>query len=410
MCRLAGCGRCIGCCKQFFFEKKNQKTFATWRTLPESAATASQKSFASFLQKRRSSSLRSLMPPHPYRGLPPDQFWSTAIRPAQAAAFDPVRAPKFTFSPTDAVAAAGSCFAQHIARHLEQSGYNYLRAEAPGAATEPVFSARFGNIYTVRQLRQLLLGAYGLHRPACRVWKRADGRFIDPLRPQLFPDGFATPAEVIAERRRHLAAVRTVFQECRVFIFTLGLTEAWLAPDGTALPVPPGAVGADPPDGDATYHNFTVAEMRADMEQFLSDLIAVNPGVRVILTVSPVPLVATYEGQHVLVANTYSKAALRVVAEEITTAHANVAYFPSYEIITAPHLRGAYFDTDLRGILPAGVAHVMRVFAAHMMRAGPAPATAAPAQAVPTEAARARQAALAEILCDEELLEPKARL
>jgi hypothetical protein len=39
--------------KAFFFEKKNQKTFATWRTLPERAATASQKSFASFLQKRR---------------------------------------------------------------------------------------------------------------------------------------------------------------------------------------------------------------------------------------------------------------------------------------------------------------------------------------------------------------------
>ncbi len=352
------------------------------------------------------------MPPHPYRGLPADQFWSTAIRPTSAADFDPVRDAKFTFSPTDAVAAAGSCFAQHIARHLEQAGYNYLRAEAPGAPGEPVFSARFGNIYTVRQLRQLLLGAYGLHRPASRVWKRADGRFIDPLRPQLFPAGFATPAEVIEERRRHLEAVRTVFQDCRVFVFTLGLTEAWLAPDGTALPVPPGAVGADPPDGDARYHNFTVAEMREDMAQFLSDLVAVNPGVRVILTVSPVPLVATYESRHVLVSNTYSKAALRVVAEEIANAYANVAYFPSYEIVTAPHLHGAYFDSDLRGVLPAGVAHVMRVFAAHMMRteAGPAPTASAPAAAVATDAARARQAALAEILCDEELLEPKARL
>jgi hypothetical protein len=37
----------------FFFEKKNQKTFATWHTSPDRTATASQKSFASFLQKRR---------------------------------------------------------------------------------------------------------------------------------------------------------------------------------------------------------------------------------------------------------------------------------------------------------------------------------------------------------------------
>jgi hypothetical protein len=43
--------------KQFFFEKKNQKTFVIWRTLPERAATAVQKFFASFFQKRRPSSL-----------------------------------------------------------------------------------------------------------------------------------------------------------------------------------------------------------------------------------------------------------------------------------------------------------------------------------------------------------------
>ena len=347
------------------------------------------------------------MSAHPYRGLPADQFWSTAIPAVAPEDLDPVRAVKFTFSPKDAVAAAGSCFAQHIARHLQQSGFNYLQAETPASPTEPVFSARFGNIYTTRQLHQLLLGAYGLHRPATRVWKRADGRFIDPLRPQMFPAAFASPEEVMAERRRHLLAVRRVFQECRVFVFTLGLTEAWLAPDGTALPVPPGVLGADTQD-EAQFHNFSVAEMRRDMDLFLADLLAVNPDVRVILTVSPVPLVATYEDRHVLVSNTYSKAALRVVAEEVALSHEFVSYFPSYEIITAPQVRGAYFEPDLRGILPAGVAHVMRVFTAHLMRAQAEPAPAPvgrPAASVPSQAARASYAALTEILCDEELLD-----
>jgi hypothetical protein len=41
--------------KQFFFEKKTQKTFAIWRTLPARSATAVQKFFGSFLQKRTSS-------------------------------------------------------------------------------------------------------------------------------------------------------------------------------------------------------------------------------------------------------------------------------------------------------------------------------------------------------------------
>jgi hypothetical protein len=353
------------------------------------------------------------MSSHPYRGLPADQFWSTAIKPVAADDLDPVRDVKFTFSPRDAVAAAGSCFAQHIARHLQQSGYKYLQTEQPSSPSEPVFSARFGNIYTVRQLRQLLLAAYGLHRPAVQVWRRGDGRFIDPLRPQLFPAGFATSDEVQQERRRHLEAVRRVFQECKVFVFTLGLTEAWLAPDGTALPVPPGVVGVDLPDGDAVYHNFTVAEMRQDMDLFLADLASVNPEVQVILTVSPVPLVATYEARHVLVSNTYSKAALRVVAEDTATAHDNVAYFPSYEIITAPQVRGAYFEADLRSVTPAGVAHVMRVFSAHLMRTESAPAVKpAPrpvAAAVPSDAARANYAALSEILCDEELLDARQR-
>jgi hypothetical protein len=356
------------------------------------------------------------MSSHPYRGLPADQFWSTAVAPVAAEALDPVRDVKFTFAPHTPVAAAGSCFAQHIARHLQQSGYRYLQLEQPATPAEPVFSARFGNIYTLRQLHQLLLAAYGLHRPATPVWKRADGRFIDPLRPQLFPAGFATPDDTIQERRRHLEAVRRVFQECRIFVFTLGLTEAWLAPDGTVLPVPPGVVdvtGAEAQDGAATYHNFTADEMRQDMERFLTDLIAVNPDVQVILTVSPVPLVATYEPRHVLISNTYSKAVLRVVAEETAACHDNVAYFPSYEIITAPQSRGAYFEADLRSVTAAGVAHVMRVFSAHLMRADSAPAPrAAPKPAppiVPSQAARASYAALSEIICDEELLETKDR-
>ena len=353
---------------------------------------------------------------HPYRGLPADQFWSTAIRPVPAEAVDPVRDAKFTFSAADPVAAAGSCFAQHISRHLQQNGFNFLQTERPGSTSEPVFSARFGNIYTVRQLRQLLLGAYGLHRPQMRAWRRADGRFIDPLRPQLFPAGFASADAVIQDRRQHLDAVRRMFQECRVFVFTLGLTEAWVAEDETALPVPPGVVDVDLREGTAIFRNFTVAEMRQDMERFLADLAAVNPEARVILTVSPVPLVATYESRHVLVSNTYSKAALRVVAEEVAAAHETVAYFPSYEIVTAPQIRGGYFEADLRNVSAAGVAHVMRVFARHMMRrqAEPAPSApiAIPATApaaiphiVPSPAARAAYAALEEILCDEDLLD-----
>jgi hypothetical protein len=357
------------------------------------------------------------MSTHPYRGLPADQFWTTAIAPVPARDLDPVRTVKFTISASEPVATAGSCFAQHVGQHLKQTGGNFLQTEDAGAADEPVFSARFGTIATTRQLRQLLLGAYGLHRPHIRVWRRPDGRFIDPQRPQLFPDGFKTPEDVVAARRRHLEAVRRMVQDCRVFIFTLGQTEAWLADDGTALPVPPGAVEVELPGNGATFTNLTADDMRRDMDAFLADLCAVNPDIRVILTVSPVPLVATYMPRHVLVSNTYSKAALRVVAEEVARAHTAVEYFPSYEILTAPQARGGYFDADFRGITAAGIAHVMHLFTTHMMRdtaAAPAPAAANPALAparpapVITEAARAQDAAMVEILCEEDVLSSRS--
>ena len=80
-----------------------------------------------------------------------------------------------------------------------------------------------------------------------------------------------------------------------------------------------------------------------------------------------VALVATYEDTHVLPATVYSKSALRVVAEMATRAHDRVGYFPSYEIITGPQSRGAFFEDDLREVRPEGVAHVMSIFARHYL-------------------------------------------
>src|SRR5205814_9168029 len=106
-------------------------------------------------------------------------------------------------------------------------------------------------------------------------------------------------------------------------------------------------------------------EVIADLNRFISRLHVVNHRAKMILTVSPVPLIATYEGRHVLQANTYSKAVLRVAAETIRKDNHNVDYFPSYEIITGQFNRGAYFEEDLRSVKNEGVEHVMRLFLKH---------------------------------------------
>jgi GSCFA family len=341
------------------------------------------------------------MPKHPYADLPDYAFWRRAISGAAPEDVDPVISVPFTISKADPVATAGSCFAQYIGSTLSDRGFNFFVAEdkplsqSASAENFGIFSARYANVYTTRQLLQLFERAYGTFNPCDQIWQRADGAFIDPFRPQIQKAGFPTPSDVTADREAHLGAVRTMFEQCKVFIFTLGLTEVWLGDmDGAAVPLAPFVDGS--PTSGATYHftNFKVPEMCEDLDTFIDRFRKVNPTVRVILTVSPVPLIATYEKRHVLVSTVASKAKLRVVADIVSQNVPNVAYFPAFEIITGQHSRGKYFESDLRTVTPEGVAQVMTVFTRHFL-----------AESTGDANDLGDLLALQEIICEEETLD-----
>ena len=63
----------------------------------------------------------------------------------------------------------------------------------------------------------------------------------------------------------------------------------------------------------------------------------------------------------VVVANTYGKSLLRAVAQEWAAAHANVDYFPSYEIVQNSE-RAAVWECDLRHVRSDGVQHITDLF------------------------------------------------
>lgn len=308
---------------------------------------------------------------NPYRGKPARSFWRSAISERHVADFaelwDPMPLVK-----ADKVATAGSCFAQHIGRNLRIRGANYMDCEpAPpvfGNETEArrfgfgVFSCRYGNVYTARQLLQLAQEAFGQRQPGEVVWRKQD-RFFDALRPGIDPVGHATAQDVVSARQRHLAAVRAMFETLDVFVFTLGLTEGWESrEDGTMFPTAPGTIaGSHEPDRYA-MRNLRYGEVLADMETFWALLKAVNPAARMLLTVSPVPLVATATDQHVLPATIYSKSVLRAVAGDLAADHEGIHYFPSYELIIGHPSRGMFFDPDLREVNDFGVNLVMNQF------------------------------------------------
>ncbi|MFT9121680.1 MAG: GSCFA domain-containing protein [Zymomonas mobilis subsp. pomaceae] len=309
--------------------------------------------------------------PHPYKKCQDYQFWRRSVSNIETFRFDPVEKTKFKISKTAKVSTAGSCFAQHISHEIKTIGFNYFVTEAGDNFDQEtkkrhnygVFSARYGNLYTTAQLKQLFDEAFGTRIPTEQYWVRPDGRYIDPFRQQVEPEGFETIDDLLADRAQHLEAVRRMFLESDFFVFTLGLTEAWRSKeDGSVFPTAPGVIAGEFSDAKYEFVNFSVSEVYNDMDFFLKNLKKVNPNIKVVLTVSPVPLMATYEDKNVLVATTYSKAVLRVVADMIEKQADWIDYFPAYEIITGSFSGGLYYEPDYRQVNHLGVAHAMRCF------------------------------------------------
>lgn len=354
----------------------------------------------------------------PYDNLPRRAYWRTAV--TERAPLDPgdLYQPRFPIGRRDRIVTAGSCFAQHVGRALDRAGFDVLDAEpAPAAFSDALaqrfgyrlYSARYGNIYTARQLIQLWREATGAFEPADAVWCK-DGRYFDALRPGVEPEGLDSAATVRAHRAEHLGHVRAVFAQADLFVFTFGLTETWEdRATGTVYPTAPGTIaGRYDPDRHA-FRNLTFAEVLDDFVAFRAAMKTLNPAMKFLVTVSPVPLTATASGRHVEVATCHSKSILRAVCAEIVGSFDDCDYFPSYEIITSTNNRGVYFDANKRTVSKLGVATAMGVFlSAH--GGAPSASAARPSAAARGEAAAQAAAEAAEaVVCEEALLEAFAR-
>jgi hypothetical protein len=307
---------------------------------------------------------------NPYRNLPRQSFWKASIQSPTALEVDFDWGRKFTLSAADSFATAGSCFAQHFASQLTARGGNVLIAEqrhplVPDGSGHGygIFSARYGNIYTVRQLLEMLEQAFGLRETVYEFTRRKDGRWVDMLRPRAVPVGLSSVDQARADRDYHLNAVRQMIKGMNVFVFTLGLTEAWInIAKNYCYPVVPGAVAGDFSPDNHRFKNFTFAEIVEDLRKVISIVNTQNPGVQILLTVSPVGLVATAEPRSVIVSTAASKSILRAAVDEVIKDHAAIDYFPSYEIITSPYGRGQFWAEGLRDVTEKGVDTVMEIF------------------------------------------------
>jgi hypothetical protein len=351
---------------------------------------------------------------HPYQQLGPEAFWRQGVAERNPLHFEDVYTPRFEISRETRIAAAGSCFAQHIGQQFKRRGYSFLDTEPPppllDAAQQHAFgydlySARYGNLYTVRQLVQLLKRATGEFVPEDDVWVE-DGRLFDPYRPTIEPNGFATTQEFEASRVDHYDAVARILPQADLFVFTFGLTESWMnTADGAVYPTCPGTVHGEFDPGRHQFVNFSWPQIMEDFESFLQVARSINPEMRFLVTVSPVPLTATASGQHVLAASMASKSILRAVCAELYARYDYVDYFPSYELVASHPMRAMFFDPNLRTVAANGVAHVMDTFFRAHGDAGPGDAAVAPEDSAAHPGSADSAMDEDDVVCEEALLE-----
>ena len=107
---------------------------------------------------------------NPYSALPENKFLKPTVFSQEKFSTSRYSYSKWSIQPSDKIATAGSCFAQHITKKLRALNFNVLDKELPplGLPDElhkqfgfSMYSARYGNIYTSRQLFQLAQECFG---------------------------------------------------------------------------------------------------------------------------------------------------------------------------------------------------------------------------------------------------------
>jgi hypothetical protein len=160
-----------------------------------------------------------------------------------------------------------------------------------------------------------------------------------------------------------------------VIIMTLGLVEVWRDLErGVDLNIAPpkDLIAAHP--GRFVLSVMSYEDILGDLEGILTEIARhCKPTVRILITVSPVPLHVTFRGKDCLEANMYSKAVQRAVVEAFCQRHPEIAYFPSFEMVMLSSPEQAWVPSDFRHVRPELVRRIMRSVLSKYLEPGTLP-------------------------------------
>lgn len=242
------------------------------------------------------------------------------------------------------VLAVGSCFARNFTLWLAEHGFNRSFRDSPYNALLH-FNADFESPAVVAQQFRW---AFDELDPASLLW-------IDKNR------------HLIAATEEGKRAVRETLEQTDVLIITLGLSEIWY--DRVSGEPLWRALTEDA--FDPQRHVFRVESVARTIE-WLEAIERIRtarlPGMKIIYTVSPIPLKTTFRPASAMTANAVSKAILRAALDEFLRGHADklhrdLFYYPAYELVTQYFIDP--FREDNRHLSPMVVGSVIGFFVRH---------------------------------------------
>lgn len=183
--------------------------------------------------------------------------------------------------------------------------------------------------------------------------------YQDPYRREVYAN---SEAEIKDLSKRISSCVRAGLVKSDCFIITLGLVEIFRSSStGLTFNQYPGYQGIGYSDKDLIFSRQTVSDVESDLKKIVNLIKSIKETNKIVFSVSPVPLAATFTDSDVFTANIYSKSTLRSAVEQVVDRKAGVYYFPSYEM--ALNFGSSFFQSrDLRHAHKRHVDFIVKTF------------------------------------------------
>ncbi|MBF8651235.1 GSCFA domain-containing protein [Pseudomonas putida] len=268
--------------------------------------------------------------------------------------------PKFKLPLSGKYFTIGSCFARNVENSLRSAGINVLSTidKLPGDYFEIGGESRSGyqNVYTPGAILEAVKLA-STESPYTAI-VGSEEKSIDLLTSGLKPLDLGTVRTI----RESLIKMYSMLPDADALIITLGYNESWYhLPSQTYINRTPSHVSLRRKIDDFEFELLDYAKSFELVDSAINRVHKLAPNCKVILTVSPVPLSATFSNKDIVTANQLSKSTLRVIASAISEKYAHVDYFPSYEIIMNSERSKTFLDDGIH-VRAEAVNNVIRQF------------------------------------------------